>query len=70
MMRWVHLFLTLMVVPIGLSAQQPLTALGLGPKADSLAESLIGLLTLLNKLNPATYFSAIIFLGLGNFILF
>tara|TARA_B100001123_G_scaffold345465_1_gene392925 strand:- start:153 stop:1307 length:1155 start_codon:yes stop_codon:yes gene_type:complete len=30
MMRWVHLFLTLMVVPIGLSAQQPLTSVGLG----------------------------------------
>ena len=31
--------------------------------ADSLAESLIGLLLLLKRLNPATYFSAIIFLG-------
>ena len=38
--------------------------------ADSFADSFIGLLLLLNKLNPATYFSAIIFLGLGNFIIF
>mgnify|MGYP005688892463 CR=1 FL=1 len=47
-----------------------LTAFGLGPKADSFAESFIGLLLLLNKLRPAIYFSAMIFLGLGNFIIF
>jgi len=43
--------------------------LGLGPKADSLADNFIELFLLLNKLKPATYFSVMILLGLGNFIL-
>ena len=46
------------------------TAFGLGPNADSFAESFIGLRLLLNRLKPATYFSAIIFLGFGNLIIF
>ena len=45
-------------------------ALGLGPNADSLADIFILAAFCLNKLNPATYFSALIFFGLGKFILF
>ena len=41
-----------------------------GLRADSLSESLIRSIFLLNKLNPATYFSALIFFGFGKFILF
>ena len=42
---------------------------GLGPRADSLADSFILANLLLNKLIPATYFSATILFGLGNVIL-
>ena len=55
-------------VKIKLSANE--SALGLGPNADSFAESFILAVFCLNKLNPATYFSALIFFGFGKLILF
>ena len=38
------------------------TAFGLGPNADSLADNFIFAAFCLNKLKPATYLSALIFL--------
>ena len=47
-----------------------LTAFGLGPNADSFADNFILANFFLNKLNPATYFSALRILAFGNFIIY
>jgi len=44
-------------------------AFGLGPKADSLADNLIGLSIFLNLDNHPTYLSTFIFIGFGKVII-
>ena len=47
----------------------PELLLGLGPKADSFADSLIGLSIFLNRDNPPIYLSTFNFIGFGKIII-